>query len=127
MIGDTKFFDCQSVTYRVDPSDPAVAGFYGSGRVTIDHQGRKMEIVTSVDVESDAKDSPSASTGNFPKTAQSRAKSAGVEKFPAISSERRSPRRAADDHLGAIDIRVPRLKFGLQAHAQFRDVDQFPA
>ena len=56
MIGDTKFFDCQSVTYRVDPADPAVAGFYGSGRVTIDHQGRKMEIVTSVDVESDAKD-----------------------------------------------------------------------
>jgi len=55
-IGDTEFFDYESVTYRVDPADPAVAGFYGSGRVTIDHQGRKMEIVTSVDVESDAKD-----------------------------------------------------------------------
>jgi len=55
-IGDTEFYDYESVTYRVDPADPAVAGFYGAGRVTIDHQGRKIEIVTSVDVESDAKD-----------------------------------------------------------------------
>ena len=33
-----------------------MAGFYGSGRVTIDHEGRKIEIVTTIDVESDAKD-----------------------------------------------------------------------
>jgi hypothetical protein len=55
-IRDTEFYDYESVTYRVDPTDPAVAGFYGAGRVTIDHQGRKIEIVTSIDVESDAKD-----------------------------------------------------------------------
>jgi len=55
-IGDTEFYDYESVTYRVDPSDPAVAGFLGAGRVTIDHEGRKIEIVTTVDVESDAKD-----------------------------------------------------------------------
>ena len=55
-IRDTEFYDYESVTYRVDPTDPAAAGFYGAGRVTIDHQGRKIEIVTSIDVESDAKD-----------------------------------------------------------------------
>jgi putative CocE/NonD family hydrolase len=55
-IRNTEFYDYESVTYRVDPSNPAVAGFLGAGRVTIDHEGRKLEIVTSVDVESDAKD-----------------------------------------------------------------------
>jgi predicted acyl esterase len=55
-IGDTEYYDYESVTYRVDPADPAVAGFYGAGRVTIDHEGRKIEIATTVDVESDAND-----------------------------------------------------------------------
>lgn len=39
----------------MDPSDPAVAGFHGTGRVTIDKAGRKIEIQTEVDVESDTK------------------------------------------------------------------------
>jgi len=55
-IGEVEFYDYESVTYRVDPTDPAVAGFYGSGRVTIDKAGRKIEIVTTLDVESDVKD-----------------------------------------------------------------------
>lgn len=54
-IRDAKFSDYESVTYRVDPSDPAVAGFHGAGRVTIDKAGRKIEIQTEVDVESDTK------------------------------------------------------------------------
>lgn len=54
-IRDTEFYDYESVTYRVDLSDPAVAGFHGAGRVTIDKAGRKIEIKTEVDVESDAK------------------------------------------------------------------------
>ncbi len=56
-IGDVEYYDYEAVTYRVDPKDPAVAGFHGDGRVTIDFKGgRHIEIVTAVDVESDAKD-----------------------------------------------------------------------
>ncbi len=55
-IGDTVFFDREAVTYRVDPKNPASAGFEGDGYVSIDHDGRKIEIATEIDVESDAKD-----------------------------------------------------------------------
>ena len=53
-IGDTEFDDYESVTYRVDPENPAAAGFHGTGRVTINKAGRKITIQTEVDVESDA-------------------------------------------------------------------------
>ncbi len=55
-IGDTTFFDREAVTYRVDPANPASAGFEGDGYVSIDKAGRKIEIATQIDVESDAKD-----------------------------------------------------------------------
>jgi len=55
-IGHTTFFDREAVTYRVDPKNPASAGFEGDGYVSIEHAGRKIEIATQIDVESDLKD-----------------------------------------------------------------------
>ena len=53
---DTTYFDREAVIYRVDPADPASAGFAGEGYVSIERKGRKIEIVTALDVESDLKD-----------------------------------------------------------------------
>ena len=55
-IRDTTYFDREAVIYRVDPADPASAGFAGEGYVSIERKGRKIEIVTALDVESDLKD-----------------------------------------------------------------------
>lgn len=55
-IRDTTYFDHEAVTYRVDPKQPSSAGFDGEGTVTIEKDGRKIEIVTVIDVESDATD-----------------------------------------------------------------------
>lgn len=54
-IRDTEFYDYESVTYRLDPANPAGAGFLGAGRVTIDKAGRKIEIKAEVDVQADEK------------------------------------------------------------------------
>lgn len=55
-IGDTTYYDYEGVTYRVDPKNPASAGFEGDGIVTIEKGDRKIKITTEIDVESDATD-----------------------------------------------------------------------
>jgi hypothetical protein len=56
---DTEFYDSESVIYRVDPKNPAVAGFLGAGRVTIDHAGPKLPQYLSLS-------SNFSTTGRFP-------------------------------------------------------------
>jgi hypothetical protein len=59
-----------------------VAGFLGAGRVTIDHAGRKQEIVISVDVESDAKDFAIKVHGKLTENGATKCEKTWAEKIP---------------------------------------------
>lgn len=54
-IGETKYIEHESISYRVNELNPALAGFSGKGGMAIEMPGRKIEIFATIDIESDMK------------------------------------------------------------------------
>jgi hypothetical protein len=52
-IGNNKYVEHESVSYRVNERDPSQAGFTGKGAISIEIAKRKIDIFTTVNIESD--------------------------------------------------------------------------
>ncbi|MDP2904978.1 MAG: CocE/NonD family hydrolase [Candidatus Omnitrophota bacterium] len=54
-VGENKYVEHESISYRVNELNPAMAGFSGKGDMSIEMPGRKIEIFATIDIESDMK------------------------------------------------------------------------
>jgi putative CocE/NonD family hydrolase len=52
-IGNNKYVEHESISYRVNERDPASAGFTGKGSISIEMPKTKIDIFTTINIESD--------------------------------------------------------------------------